>query len=57
MDKLLQDHRKRFGAFEVIEFVDPGEIERLRRQIDVDVPMQLHWTWEYGSQVAERRAR
>jgi hypothetical protein len=56
MDKLLQDHRKRFGDFEVIEFVDPGEIERLRRQIDVDVPMQLHWTWEYGSQVAELRA-
>jgi hypothetical protein len=56
MDKLIQDHRKRFGNFEVIEFVDTGEIERLRGQIDVDVPMQLHWTWEYGSQVAELRA-
>jgi len=56
VDKLLKDHRKRFGSFEVIEFVDPGEIERLRGQIDVDVPMQLHWTWEYGSQVAELRA-
>ena len=56
MDKLLQDHRKRFGDFEVIEFVDTGEIERLRSQIDVDVPMQLHWTWEYGSEVAELRS-
>ncbi len=56
MDKLLQDHRKRFGSFEVIDFVDVAEVERLRNQIDVDVPMQLHWTWEYGSQVGELRA-
>jgi hypothetical protein len=56
MDKLLQEHRKRFGSFEVIDFVDVAEIERLRNQIAVDVPMQLHWTWEYGSQVGELRA-
>ena len=56
MDKLLQDHRKRFGSFEVIDFVDVAEVERLRNQIDVEVPMQLHWTWEYGSQVGELRA-
>jgi len=56
MDKLLQDHRKRFGSFEVIDFVDVAEIERMRNQIDVEVPMQLHWTWEYGSQVGELRA-
>jgi hypothetical protein len=56
MDKLLQDHRKRFGEFEVIEFVDTAEIERLNNQLAVDVPMELHWTWEYGSEVAELRA-
>ncbi len=56
MDKLLQDHRKRFGSFEVIDFVDVAEVERLRSQIDVEVPMQLHWTWDYSSQVAELRA-
>ena len=56
VDKLLKDHRKRFGSFEVIDFVDVAEIERMRNQIDVDVPMQLHWTWEYGSQVGELRA-
>jgi len=53
--KLIQEHRKRFGEFEVVDFVDPGEIERLRRQTDVDVPLDLHWTWEYGSEVAELR--
>ncbi len=52
----MQDHRKRFGEFEAIEFVDELEIQRLRRQTDVAVPMQLHWTWEYASEVAELRA-
>ena len=56
MDKLIQDHRKRFGDFEVIDFVDEAEVARLRGQLDVEVPMQLHWTWDYGSQVAELRA-
>ncbi len=55
MKKLIQEHRKRFGEFEVVDFVDPAEIERLRRQTDVDVPLDLHWTWEYGSEVAELR--
>jgi len=53
--KLIQEHRKRFGEFEVVDFVDTGEIERLRRETDVDVPLELHWTWEYGSEVAELR--
>jgi len=52
----MQEHRKRFGDFEVIDFVDTAEIERLRAQIDVAVPLQLHWTWDYGSQMAEIRA-
>jgi hypothetical protein len=56
VDKLIREHRKRFGDFEVIEFVDEQEIERLRSQIDVDVPMELHWTWNYGSEVEELRA-
>jgi hypothetical protein len=56
VEKLIREHRKRFGDFEVVEFVDEGEIARLREKIDVDVPMELHWTWEYGSEVAELRA-
>jgi len=56
VEKLLQEHRKRFGDFEVIDFVDTAEIERLRKQLDVPVPLNLHWTWEYGSEVAELRA-
>ena len=55
MKKLIEEHRKRFGEFEVIEFVDEQQLERLRRQIDVDVPLALHWTWNYGSEVAELR--
>ncbi len=56
MKKLIEEHRKRFGDFEVVDFVDEQEIARLRSQLDVDVPMELHWTWEYGSEVAELRA-
>jgi hypothetical protein len=56
VDKLIQQHRKQLGSFEVIDFVDEKEISRLRAQLDVKVPMELHWTWNYGSEVAELRS-
>jgi len=56
VDKLIQEHRRRIGDFEVIEFVDEQEVERLRSRLDVPVPFELHWTWEYASEVAELRA-
>ena len=55
MEKLMQEHRKRFGEFEVIEFVDETEVKRLREQINVAVPLTLNWQWNYGSEVAELR--
>ncbi len=55
MEKLIKEHRSRFGDFEIIEFVDIGEIERLRQKIDVEAPIALHWSWEYGSEVEELR--
>ena len=55
MEKLIPQHRKQLGTFEVIDFVDEKEIARLRQQIDVKVPMELHWTWNYGSEVQELR--
>jgi hypothetical protein len=56
VNKLIQEHRTRFGEFEVIDWVDEKQIEEFQSQIDVDVPMQLHWSWEYGSEVAELRS-
>jgi hypothetical protein len=56
VNKLMQEHRKRFGDFEVIEFVDDGEIAKLRDKTDVAAPLTLNWTWEYGSEVQELRA-
>jgi hypothetical protein len=53
--KLLEEHRKLFGEFEVIDFVDEGEIAQLRNKIDTGVPLSIHWTWEYGSEVQELR--
>ena len=56
MKKLLEEHRKLFGSFEVIEFVDEAEIAKLRAKTETDVPLDINWTWEYGSEVAELRA-
>jgi hypothetical protein len=55
MDKLIQEHRKRFGEFEVIEFVDEQKLAGLRDQLNLSVPVGLNWTWNYGSEVAELR--
>ncbi len=56
MEKFLAEHRRKLGDFEVVDFVDEQEIAALRRRIDVDVPVDLHWTWEYGSEIEELRA-
>ena len=55
MKKFLEEHRRMFGDFEVIDFVDVAEIQRLRNKIDTGVPLPINWTWEYGSEVAELR--
>ena len=54
-NKILADHRRAFGEFETVDFVDEDEVAGLRRRLDVDVPLDLHWTWEYGSEVEELR--
>ncbi len=56
MKRLLEEHRKRFGEFEVIDFVDESEIQRLRDHLDLEMPLDVNWTWEYGSEVQELRA-
>ena len=55
MKKLMAEHRKSLGNVEVIEFVDEAEIARLRNKIDSCVPLEIRWTWEYGSEVEELR--
>ena len=48
-DKILSQHRRQLGEFEAVDFVDEAAIDKLRAQLDVDVPLDLRWTWEYGS--------
>jgi hypothetical protein len=55
MDKILSEHRRLLGDFEVLE-IDEGRIAHLRDELDVDVPLDLHWTWNYASEVEELRA-
>ncbi len=54
-NKILSDQRKVFGDFEVVDFVDDAAVAALRGRLDVDVPLDLHWSWEYGSEVEELR--
>jgi hypothetical protein len=54
-NKILDTQRHKLGDFEVVDFVDTDQIARIRSQIDVDVPLDLHWTWEYASEVEELR--
>jgi hypothetical protein len=56
MEIILESNRRKIGDFEVVEFVDEAQVESLRTRLDVDVPLELHWTWEYGSEVEELRA-
>ena len=55
MDKFLAEYRRQVGDFEVVE-IDEARIAALRAQVNVDVPVDLHWTWNYTSEVEELRA-
>jgi hypothetical protein len=55
MDKILSDYRRPLGDFEIVDFQTPANIDELRNQVDVDVPVNLHWTWTYGSEMEEMR--
>jgi len=55
MDKILAEHRRQLGDFEIVE-IDEKRIDALRAQIDLDTPVDLHWTWNYSSEVEELRA-
>ena len=55
MDKILADYRRQVGQFEVVD-IDESRVEALRAELDVQAPVSLRWTWEYGSEVEELRA-
>ena len=56
MEKLIPDHRRMLDGFELVDFADTDEIERLRDQLEVYAATNARWQWEYGSEVAELRA-
>ena len=53
--KILSEYRRQIGDFEAVDFIDETAIEDLREQVSVDVPLDLHWTWDYSTQVEELR--
>jgi len=54
-EKILSEHRRSFGTFDAVDFVDTDAIAAIRSRLDLDVPIDLHWTWEYGSEIEELR--
>jgi len=54
-EKMLSEYRRRFGDFDAVDFVDEQVVADLRDKVEVAVPLDLHWTWEYGSEVEELR--
>lgn len=56
IEKRMQAYRKQLGSFEVVDWVDPSAIEKVRSRLMLDAPMTVNWQWEYGSEVAELRA-
>lgn len=55
MKKLVEDHRKQLGNFEIIDWVDETAIADMRARTQVDAPLEVNWTWEYGSEAEELR--
>ena len=55
MDKILAEHRRWLSDFEVVDFLDEQTVLGMRQQLDIDVPVDLHWTWQYASQMEEMR--
>src|SRR6185295_146805 len=53
--KILFENRRLLGDFETVDFVDEEAVGALRAQLDIDVPLDLRWTWEYGSEIEELR--
>ncbi|MBM4270002.1 MAG: ferritin-like domain-containing protein [Deltaproteobacteria bacterium] len=55
MDKILDEYRSKVGNFEIVE-IDEDRIAKIRAELDVEAPIDLHWTWNYGHEVEELAA-
>lgn len=55
MEKILAPYRRQLGDFELVDMIDEAKIAELRGRLDIPVPLDVHWTWEYGSEVQELR--
>jgi hypothetical protein len=56
VEKFIKEHRKLYGDFEVIDFVDEEAVKTLRDRIDIQCPVKLHWSWDYAHEIAELRS-
>src|SRR5262249_42269002 len=56
MTKILGQHRRTFGNFEIIDFADEADLDRVRGKLSVSSETEVRWNhWDYGSEVQELR--
>jgi hypothetical protein len=55
VDKILSDYRRKLDDFEIVDVLDESKIAELRSKVDVDVPLSLHWTWDYAEEAEDLR--
>lgn len=54
--KFLNHTRRAVAGFELIDFSDSAEVEKMRSNLAVETPTHVRWNdWEYGSEVEELR--
>jgi hypothetical protein len=56
IEKRMHEYRRLLNDFEVVDCVDPEQIEKIRGHLKIDAPLTVTWQWEYGSEIAELRA-
>jgi hypothetical protein len=55
VDKILSEYRRQLDDFEVVDVMNQSKIEELRSKVDIDVPVSLHWTWDYSGTAEDMR--
>lgn len=53
--RFLDEHRQPVGDYDRIR-LDEAEVARLRARLDLETALEVHWTWDYVTEVESLRA-
>ncbi len=55
IELILAKYRRQIEDFEIVG-MNEKHIAELRHRLEIDAPVEVHWTRDYGSQAGEFRA-